>query len=169
MTGRGVSGRTVETMWVGDRTDLKLYAYDLSNGVRDAARDIALDPENARFYDFWSDGTTMWVPDREDDKLYAYSLSTGSVDPDRELSLAEENSDPAGIWSDGMTVWVVDSSDEHVFAYALESGESETAEEYELGLSNPGHVELFGLAEDNDCPADMWVNRRDDMGGRLVP
>ncbi|MYG54025.1 MAG: S-layer homology domain-containing protein [Acidimicrobiaceae bacterium] len=99
----------------------------------------------------------MWVPDRDDDKLYAYSLSTGSVDPDRELSLAEENSDPAGIWSDGTTVWVVDSSDEHVFAYALESGESETAEEYELGLSNPGHVELFGLAEDNDCPADMWV------------
>ncbi len=146
------------TMWVGDRTDLTLYAYGLSDGVRDSAADIELDPENARFYDFWSDGTTVWVPDRDDDTLYAYSLATGSEDPDREIFLAEDNSDPAGIWSDGTTVWVVDSTDEHVYAYALSGGEGGTLEEFELGASNPGHVELFGLADDNDCSAAMWAS-----------
>ena len=60
------------------------------------------------------------------------------------------------IWSDGTTVWVADSIDGHVYAYALSSGESGISDEYELGSSNPGHIEAFGLDEDNDCPADMW-------------
>ena len=145
------------TMWVGDRADLKLYAYTLSSGVRDSSRDIELDPENARFYDLWSDGTTIWVPDRDEDKVFAYSLSTGERDLDSEFPLTEENSDPAGIWSDGETVWVADSIDGHAYAYALTSGASGTIEEFGLGSANEGHIELFGLAEDNDCPAGMWA------------
>ncbi len=147
------------TIWVGDRSDNELYAYTLSSGVRDSDRDIELDPENARFYDLWSDGTTLWVPDRDDDMVYAYSLSTGERDPDSEFPLSDENSDPAGIWSDGETVWIVDSIDEHTYAYTLSSGASGSGE-FGLGSAVADHVEMFGLAEDNDCPADMWGTDR---------
>ena len=66
------------TMWVADGGDNKLYAYNLSDGTRDAGRDISLNSDNTNPTGISSDGTTMWVADNTDDKLYAYRLSDGT-------------------------------------------------------------------------------------------
>ena len=68
------------TMWVTDSVDYKLYAYNLSDGSRDSAKDYtSLDSANTTPIGIWSDGTTMWVVDGDDDKLYAYhSMSPGA-------------------------------------------------------------------------------------------
>ena len=56
--------------WFGG--DDKLYAYKLSDGSRDSAKDYTLDSANGNPESIWSDGTTMWVLDTTDVKLYAY-------------------------------------------------------------------------------------------------
>ena len=60
-------------MWVLDYADEKLYAYSISDGSRDSAKDYTnLDSQTSEPRGIWSDGTTMWVADNGDDKLYAY-------------------------------------------------------------------------------------------------
>ena len=65
------------TLWVGDLTDKRLYAYTLAGGARDRDKEFALHAANAYPYDYWSDGTTLWVLDNGalTEKLYAYTLS----------------------------------------------------------------------------------------------
>ena len=65
-----------ETMWVADRGDDKLFAYRLSNGTRDAAKDINTPAAvgNNLPAGVWSDGETIWVVDRNDTKVYSYWL-----------------------------------------------------------------------------------------------
>ena len=92
------------TVWVGDSYDNKLYAYRLSDGAREADRDIDIARRNDGPSGIWSDGTTMWVADVADNKLYAYRLSDGTRDSDREFFTGLA---PDGIWSDGTTIWVV--------------------------------------------------------------
>ena len=95
------------TLWISDSEDGKLYAYNLSAGARDAARDIDLHASNDAPSDIWSNGTTIWVADTADAKLFAYSLS-GGVRQDgaggttnREFDLDAGNQNPSGLWSDG--------------------------------------------------------------------
>ncbi len=95
------------TLWVGDTTDKKLYAYTLAGGARDRHREFALHTANAYPRDYWSDGTTLWVGDVAlKDKLFAYTLATGERDMTREFDLETVNSTD-GIWSDGATLWAV--------------------------------------------------------------
>ena len=49
------------TMWVVDFEGDHLYAYRLSDGARQTAKEIALDDENQNATSIWSDNTTMWV------------------------------------------------------------------------------------------------------------
>ena len=66
-------GRTGTTIWVAGVFRLpdhtvepgKVFAYRLSDGARDAARDIdtLAASGSERIQGIWSDGTTMWVPD----------------------------------------------------------------------------------------------------------
>ena len=49
-----------------------MYAYKLSDGSRDSAKDYTLHSDNGNPGGIWSDGTTMWVLDVNDDKIYAY-------------------------------------------------------------------------------------------------
>ena len=65
-------------MWVVDFTDDKAYAYTLSDGSRDAAKDYTFDSA-MRPIGIWSDGVTTWVVDSAinenaaKDKLVAYN------------------------------------------------------------------------------------------------
>ena len=78
-------------LW-GDETTLfaadsgEVYAYWLSNGARNAARDISLSEGNDFARGIWSDGDTIWVSDSGDDKIYAYDLPA-PVLPEDTLSL----------------------------------------------------------------------------------
>ena len=97
------------TMWVVDRRDDKVYAYNLAEKQRDAGKDFdSLSDRGGRSpQGIWSDGTTMWVAD-VDQKVYAYDVETKQRDSQKDLNtLVDSGSDPPkGIWSDGTTMWV---------------------------------------------------------------
>ena len=112
-----------ETLWVSDRYDGRLVAYDLETKARQGGEDFSesylsnfgiTDPRG-----IWSDGDTMWVTDGVDDKIYAFTLSGKAPVPQRNFNLLSENDDPRGMWSDGSTVWVSDREDGKIYAYAL--------------------------------------------------
>ena len=131
------------TMWVADDADDKLFAYTLSGGARDTAKEFSLHSDNGDPTGTWSDGTTIWVADDADDKLFAYTLSGGARDTAKEFSLHSDNSDPTGTWSDGTTIWVANNgSPRNVFAYTLSGGARDTAKEF-----NP-----------TNAPFGMWSN-----------
>ncbi len=137
------------TVWVVDGGDHKLYAYTLSSGARDSARDIALDGANRHAGGAWSDGTTIWVADDSDDKLYAYTLSGGARDSSKEFGLAsrssggtfaaDDNGRPVGVWSDGTTIWVADNDDRKLYAYTLSNGSRDTAKEFSVRQGSQTH------------------------------
>ena len=103
------------TMWVAEHSySAKLFAYNLSTGARDSAKDIArLNPAaNHHATGLWSDGTTIWVADSRDDKIYAYDLASGSRQSGSDINDLDDagNTHARGIWSDGTTMWVADIS-----------------------------------------------------------
>ena len=60
------------TMWVGDASDNKVYAYTLASGARDTTKEFNLHTDNDDPVGLWSDGAAMWVADGSDYKIYAY-------------------------------------------------------------------------------------------------
>ncbi|MBC6425001.1 MAG: cadherin repeat domain-containing protein, partial [Ekhidna sp.] len=64
------------TIWVADDDNDKLYAYTLTTGARDAAKEFDLVASNSSPEGLWSDETTIWVADDNfgsgNPKLYAY-------------------------------------------------------------------------------------------------
>ena len=140
------------TMWVGDRYDDKLYAYNLSDGTPDGGRDITLDGTNDGPSGVWSDGMTIWVADIADSKVYAYRLSDGMRQPDRDINglFAAGNSTPEGIWSDRTTMWVADHFDEKVYAYRLSDGMRQPDRDFETS----SNFSPLGIWSDGTT---MWV------------
>ena len=73
------------TLWVLDRNDDKIYAYNLATRQSQADRDITLangDPNG-----LYSDGVTMWVLDSQTSKIHAYDLVTGEIRQDKDIRL----------------------------------------------------------------------------------
>ena len=62
------------TMFVIDDEDEQVYAYQVSDRTRDAAKHAALDGDNSQATGLWFDGRVLWVADRGDDSLYVYDL-----------------------------------------------------------------------------------------------
>ena len=73
------------TVWIADRSDRRLYAYEVSSGTRQSSKEISLHFDNAHATGVWSDGTTVWVGDFLDRKLYAYALDGGGPQPTRDI------------------------------------------------------------------------------------
>ena len=140
------------TMWVGDRTDDKLYAYNLSDGMREEGRDITLDGFNDGPSGVWSDGMTIWVADIADRKVYAYRLSDGMRQADRDINglFNFGNSAPEGIWSDGTTMWVADFFDVKAYAYRLIDGMRQPDRDFEMSAS----YDPWGIWSDGTT---IWV------------
>ncbi|MBC6425493.1 MAG: cadherin repeat domain-containing protein, partial [Ekhidna sp.] len=135
------------TIWVADDDNDKLYAYTLTTGARDAAKEFDLVASNRYPEGLWSDETTIWIADDNfgsgNPKLYAYTLATGVRDAAKEFDLATGNTSPSGIWSDKTTIWVADENDLKLYAYTLATGARDAAKE-------------FNLAEDNISPRGLW-------------
>ena len=106
-------------LWVLDRNDNRVYAYDLNTGTRDRSKEFSLIRNNRDAVTIYSDETTMWVTDYQDDKVYAYTLSNGRFDSSKSFSLAEDNDNPTGLWSDDTTMWVADQDDDKLYAYSM--------------------------------------------------
>ncbi|MBC6411120.1 MAG: cadherin repeat domain-containing protein, partial [Ekhidna sp.] len=108
------------TMWVADRIDDKIYAYNLADGMRQESKEFSLHADNGNPRGIWSDETTMWVVGNRDDKVYAYSLADGSRQTTKEFDLHADHNFPYGIWSDGTTMWVSElGRHPEVYAYPL--------------------------------------------------
>lgn len=73
------------TVWIGSLDDLRIRAFNRSNGTRDHNKDIThgLVVGHAD-HDFWSDGTTMWVL-LSHELLAAYQLSDGARDSSKDI------------------------------------------------------------------------------------
>ena len=144
------------TMWVADRSDDKIYTFDVSSKARDAAKEFDLDSNNGTPNGIWSDGTTLWVVDLNDNKLYAYTLSDGTRDTTKEFNLASGHISSAGIWSDGTTMWVVESNGNKLYAYTLNNGMQDTTQEFNLASEND---QAHGIWSDGTT---IWVVDRSD-------
>ena len=137
-----------DTLWVLDRYDEKIYAYDIDskNRVPDQDFDTLYAAGNRSPEGIWSDGETMWVSDLIDERLYAYDLATKTRVPSKDFDALEaaENDDPQGIWSDGDTMWVVDRDDDKLYAYDMATK-----------ARVPGK-DFNSLDSENDTPKDIW-------------
>ena len=148
------------TIWAADLQDDVLYAYNLADGSRDAAKDRTLDPENDVPAGIWSDGTTTWVTDRRNDKLYAYE--SGVRVPQRDLDVSSKANQAWGTWSDGTTIWVANVKPEpRVLAFPLPRAvnEAPTGALTITGVAKVGQpltVDTSGLNDGNGIPDNAF-------------
>lgn len=147
------------TMWVADKADQKLYAYDLASGARAADKDFdtLAAAGNRNPEGIWSDGATMWVADDPwfGEKVYAYDMSTGARNADKDINLLERNGNdnPEGIWSNDTTMWVADYTDARLYAYDMELEVADLGKDVSaLGFAGNNHPQ--GIWSDGKT---MWV------------
>ena len=140
-------------MWVTDNTDDKIYAYNLTTGLRDTAKEFntLAAADNNSPYGIWTDGTTMWVADNTDEKIYAYRMSDKQRDSAKDFNTlaAAGNTRPTGIWSDGTTMWVVNQYPHKIFAYRM----SDKQRDSDRDLNNLADV-TEGIWSDGTT---MWI------------
>ena len=115
-------------MWVLDRDNNKLYAYEMLGENRgdpdpskniDLLKDITLNGEGESFRSYlgnprgiWSNGEIMWVSDLDDKKIYAYDMSA-DVSGDSDVS---NDSTLSLLRLSGISLSPVFSPDEETFA-----------------------------------------------------
>ena len=133
-------------------TGHKIYAFNLSNGERDASKDFnTLNAAGNRIpRDIWSDGKTMWVTDSQDSKIYAYhALFFAARIPAQEFNTlkAARNTAPHGLSSNGQTLWVTDWSDHKLYAYDLATKQRDPTKDFDT----------LETAE-NTGPKGIWSN-----------
>ena len=108
-------------MWVADGRESRVFAYRLSDGSRDSAREFQLTGSGGGLISpagLWSNGETLLVSTgQESSDVLAYRLSDGSRQAARNIDTIAANT--RGIWSDGETLWVVDDQKKRIYAYAV--------------------------------------------------
>ena len=151
------------TLWVADIAS-SVYAYRLSDGVRQTDRDV---PQtvlaaagNLAPTGLWSDGETLWVADILAGKVFAYRLSDKVRAPEKEFDLSSADShrpSPWGLWSDGETALVTLFYDGGVQGYALSGGApmADRALDSSVTGSSP-----LGLWSDRET---LWVVNQGDQ------
>ena len=111
-----------EHMWVANRDDAKVYAYDLGSWDRVSGEDFdtLAAAGNSMPVDLWSDGQVMWILDKGDRKIYAYDLdSKVRLEHLDFQALQRRNGWPSGLWSNGEHMWVSDADDTRAYAYVM--------------------------------------------------
>ncbi len=136
------------TLWVADVNSGWVRAYRLSDGARQADRDL----DTARSGEpagIWSDGTTMWVADFTESRVYAYDLTTKARVADKELDLDKnpgETYNPFGIWSNGDTLLAASWFGSEIIAHSLADGQRQPAKD------------LSTFASRTNSPNGIWSN-----------
>ena len=150
------------TLWVTDKTDDKIYAYNLATKAynRNADFNTLRAAGNNDSQGIWSDGTTLWVVDAIDDKIYAYNLLTKARDSAKDFNtlIAAGNNYPLGLWSDGTTMWVTDATDEKIYAYNLASKARDSSKDFNT-LRAAGNTSSYGIWSDGTT---LWVGDETD-------
>ena len=136
------------TLWVADVNSGWVRAYRLSDGARQADRDLDT-ARNGEPAGIWSDGTTMWVADFTDSRVHAYDLTTKARVADKELDLDKnpgETYNPFGIWSNGDTLLAASWFGSEIIAHSLADGQRQPAKD------------LSTFASRTNSPNGIWSN-----------
>ena len=136
------------TLWVADVNSGWVRAYRLSDGARQADRDLDT-AGNTEPAGIWSDGTTMWVADFTDSRVYAYDLTSKARVADKELDLDKnpgETYNPFGIWSNGDTLLAASWFRGEIIAHSLTGGQRQPAKD------------LSTFASRTNFPNGIWSN-----------
>ncbi len=168
------------TIWVSARGstgdwDGKIYAYTLSSGARDTAKDIDLalpastdNPTQAgTSHGLWMDADTVWVTSSETAAILAYHRNADSdADPAIEAGArksaadfttlaAAGNANPMGIWADTSHIYVADADDAKIYVY------DRSTKALERTIDTPGRPndDPVGVWSDG---ATLWVSDRTD-------
>ena len=116
------------TVWVllrnpSEDVRMKLQAYALATGDRDAGKDVTLAAPATTGTSYgaglWMDDSTIWITDGITKKVLAFHRTTDTADPatfnagDRKTGHDFDLSDhdpanPAGLWSDGTNMYIAD-------------------------------------------------------------
>jgi len=160
VTGLWSDGTTMwvaNAMWDDDDNKAKIYAYRLSDGMRQTSKEFDMHENNTVPIGLWSDGMTMWVTDSYDDNIYAYELATGVRQESKEFRLeGPDHFDAGDIWSDETTIWIENYDDRMVYAYELATGTRQESKEFDL---HPDNEDLSGIWSDGTT---MWVTDWED-------
>ena len=138
-------------MYVADSGQDRIFAYQLSDGMRAEEREVELAESNRDPRGIWSDGDTLYVLDSVKDALFIYDLETGELVGERALD--KLNGSPRGLWSDGVTLWVSDDGSKRVFAYQLQDEVLQRIEPQEFTfqpLLKAGNSDPRGIWSDGD-------------------
>ena len=144
------------TIWVTDYLGDRIYAYKMSDGSPDTAKEFTSvnDPRN-----IWSDGTTMWVTDSTT-TVRAYKLSdrTRAASKDIDARVCSKGVGGVGalrgVWSDGTTMWVAANHPEmRIFAYKMSDKSCDTSKTFDT-LAAAGMTRQEGIWSDG---VTMWV------------
>ena len=148
------------TIWVADRKDGKVYAFNLATKERDPTHDLDTlrAAGNSRPGGMWSDGAIIWVADTQMGKIFAYNLATTErvAAQDFDTLDAAGNNSPHDIWSDGTTMWAVDLANRKIYAYSLATKQRDSANDFDI--KEEIHFERTGtLSELN--PYGIWSDK----------
>ena len=136
------------TLWVADVNGGWVRAYRLSDGARQADRDLNT-ARNREPTGIWSDGATMWVADYTDSRVYAYDLASKARVADKEFDLTKnpgETYNPFGIWSNGDTLLAASWLGGEIIAHSLADGQRQPAKD------------LSTFASRTYSPNGIWSN-----------
>ena len=102
-------------LYVVDKTDRKIYAYNHATGAHDTSKEITLHADNADASGLAKSAANFYVVDGTDDKIYAYGTDgTRAAGKDSTGSIA---GDPQGLTIAGGYLRVL--SYQKIFAYPL--------------------------------------------------
>ena len=142
------------TMWILDNQEEKIFAYSLSDKLRDEGKDIDVVVSDIDPFDIWSDGATMWVLDSNNREILAFDMRTNMRDSAKDfVNLDQINIEPRGIWSDGVTMWVTNVIDDKVYAYNLNDKMRESGKDFNT-LDAVGNNSPQAIWSDGDI---LWV------------
>ncbi len=157
------------TLWISDDQDDKIYAYKMSDKIRDPAKDFDTSllraDEHKEVRDIWSDGITMWVLDGRIKKIYAYNLKSKQRDPSKDFNTLSAAGNNSGwhLWSDGTTMWVMDYTDAKIYAYKMSDKSRDPAKDFDANILNAnGNTPVSDLWSDGTT---LWVA---DRGGTKI-
>ena len=146
-------------IWIADKTDQKIYAYNLTTNQRVSSQDFnRLDRDGIEEPGgIWSNGTTMWIMSEVDNKVYAYNLSTKARDSSKDIGsptspLSSGNLrtyDDTDIWGDSTTMWVVSKFVNKAFAFNVSDQEWSTNNDFTHGLNNLSSSQFRGIWGDS--------------------
>ena len=126
------------TLWVGQESSSKVYAYNLADESLNPTASWTLATGNDKPVGVWSNASHVYVVDGDDRDVYRYNLTNKSAGTATLLTnaITSTNADRVGAWADGDTMWVSDRVDSKLYAYTLSDFSRDSGKDIDLHSDN---------------------------------